>query len=60
MQEAAPNPGTEQATTVAAAMEENDPYSIFPKPAENISVKFLILAFLLDPYLLSYIVGLCP
>jgi hypothetical protein len=35
VQEAAANPGTEQATTVAAAIEENDPYSIFPKPADN-------------------------
>jgi hypothetical protein len=30
--------GTEQALTVGEAIEENDPYSIFPKPEDNISV----------------------
>lgn len=49
MQEAAVNPGTEQATTVAAAIEENDPYSIFPKPADNISVIFFYLHFFWTP-----------
>lgn len=49
MQEAAANPGTEQATTVATAIEENDPYSIFPKPADNNLVKFLYLHFFWTP-----------
>jgi len=38
MQEPASAAGTEQALTDGEALEENDPYSIFPKPEDNISV----------------------